>query len=99
MGTFSPFASRILRTFALLALLVCAVAAPAEVIFDVFVGYGLGASDGVVAEASFFPVTVEVQNNGPGFNGVVEITGGQFGNGLRRVVPLELPSGTKKRFV
>jgi hypothetical protein len=98
MGTFSPIARR--KLLALLVLLVCGVVARAEnIIFDVFVGYGIGVSDGVVAEGSYFPVTIEVQNNGPGFNGVVEIVGGQFGNGMRRVVPLELPSGTKKRFV
>ncbi|HMJ89790.1 MAG TPA: hypothetical protein VK530_08235 [Candidatus Acidoferrum sp.] len=99
MGIFSPSVRRILRRVVLFAFFLCSLHARAEIIFDVFVGYGLGASDGVVAEASFFPVTVEVQNNGPGFNGVVEIVGGQFGNGQRRLVPLELPSGTKKRFV
>src|SRR4051794_30976511 len=99
MGIFSPVVRLSLRRSVSVALLLCCVTARAEVIFDVFVGYGLGASDGAVAEASFFPVTVEVQNNGPGFNGSVEIVGGQFGNGQRRVVPLELPSGTKKRFV
>ena len=72
--------------------------ARAELIFDVFVGYGLGASDGVVAESAWFPVTCEIQNDGPGFNATVEIVGGQFGNGQARVVPLELPTGTRKRF-
>jgi hypothetical protein len=82
-----------------LALAFSCFAARAEVIFDVFVGYGLGASDGVVVQGAWLPVTCEVFNNGPAFNAVVEIQGGQFGNGARRLVPLELPSGTRKRFV
>ncbi len=79
-------------------LLLLAASARAEVVFDVFVGYGLGASDGVVAEAGWFPVTCQVQNNGPGFNAVVEIVGGQFGHGQPRRMAIELPSGTIKRF-
>ncbi len=86
------------RYWLVLAFLLVAFTSRAEVIFDVFIGHGLGVSDGVVAEGGWFPVTCEVQNNGPGFNAVVEIVGGQFGQGQVRRVNFELPSGTKKRF-
>lgn len=95
MGVSWPSRLRRLRPLlGVLLLMLGCCAARAEVIFDVFVGYGLGVSDGCVAEASWYPVTCEVQNNGPGFNGVVEIVSGQ---GARRAVRLELPTGTKKR--
>ena len=76
------------------------VAAPlqAQINFDVFIGHGLGIADSVVAEASWFPVTCEIQNDGPTFTGTVEITGGQFGNGQTRTITVELPTHTKKRF-
>lgn len=70
----------------------------AQIIFDVFVGHGLGVADSTVAESAWFPVTCEIQNDGPSFNGLVEITGGQFGNGQARRIAIELPTGTKKRF-
>jgi len=70
----------------------------AQLNFDVFVGHGLGISDSAVAEASWFPVTCEIQNEGPAFNAIVEITGGQFGNGQARYIAVELPTHTKKRF-
>src|ERR1051325_8312451 len=82
----------------LAALLTCAAPVRAQVIFDVFVGHGLGLADSTVAEASWFPVTCEIQNDGPGFNAIVEITGGQFGNGQTRYIAVELPTHTKKRF-
>ena len=47
--------------------------------FDVFVGY-----DGVVPEASWFPVTCEVQNDGPGFNAQFELTSGAYSQGQTR---------------
>jgi len=77
-----------------------AFAAPlrAQLNFDVFVGHGLGLADSVVTEASWFPVTCELQNDGPSFNAIVEITGGQFGNGQTRRIAVELPTHTKKRF-
>ncbi len=71
---------------------------PAQLNFDVFVGHGLGLSDSTVAEASWFPVTCEIQNDGPSFQAVVELTGGQFGGGQLRRIAVELPTHTKKRF-
>ncbi|MBU6402819.1 MAG: hypothetical protein KGS61_21065, partial [Verrucomicrobia bacterium] len=68
--------------------------ARAELQFDVFVGY-----DGVVREAAWFPIACEIYNDGPGFNGVVELTSGQYGGGQSRRVTLELPTNTRKRFV
>ena len=79
-------------------LLACGSSLQAQINFDVFVGHGLGLSDSAVAEASWFPVTCEIQNDGPGFNAIVEITGGQFGNGQTRYIAVELPTHTKKRF-
>ncbi len=70
----------------------------AQLIFDVFVGHGLGLADSTVTEANWFPVTCEIQNDGPGFIAVVEISPGQFGGGQTRVVKVELPTNTRKRF-
>ncbi len=84
--------------FGLAALLISARTLHAQLIFDVFAGHGLGVADSTVAEASWFPVTVEIQNDGPSFNAVVELTAGQFGNGPLRRVAVELPTRTKKRF-
>lgn len=65
----------------------------AAVRFDVFIGY-----DGVIPEASWFPVSFEIFNDGPSLNGVVEISPGQFNQGLDHRLALELPTGTTKRF-
>src|SRR5215472_2594455 len=62
--------------------------------FDVFLGY-----DGVVPEASWFPVVCEVKNDGPSFNGTVEVVAANFGEGQTRRIQVELPTGTLKRFV
>ncbi len=69
-------------------------AALAAVRFDVFLGY-----DGVVPEASWFPVVVEVSNDGPPIDAVFEISPGTFGQEQSRLMALELPTGTTKRFV
>ena len=82
----------------LAALLALAAPLRAQLNFDVFVGHGLGVADSTVTEASWFPVTCEIQNDGPSFNAVVEISGGQFGNGQSRRIAVELPTHTKKRF-
>lgn len=60
--------------------------------FDVFPGH-----DGVVPEASWFPIVCEIKNDGPAFTGVVEISGGRFGEGQTRQLKVELPTGTLKR--
>src|SRR5262245_58501224 len=65
--------------------------------FDVFVGYGSGVTEGVVSESSWFPLTIEVHNDGPSFTGVIEVSSGQLGQGLSRVLVMELPNGTRKR--
>src|SRR5438874_8854963 len=55
--------------------------------FDVFIGF-----DGIVPEASWFPVVCEVKNDGPTFTGTVELTSGNQ-NQTRRIT-VELPTGT-----
>ncbi len=67
---------------------------PAALQFDVFLGY-----DGVVPEASWFPITCEVRNDGPSFNAYFEISSGQFNDSQIRRVPIELPTNTRKRVV
>ena len=66
----------------------------AAVRFDVFIGY-----DGILPEASWFPVSFEVQNDGLPFTGIVEFSPGQFNQGQTRLMKIELPKGTLKRFV
>jgi hypothetical protein len=84
---------------ALLAFLLLGVAVPAraELQFDAFVGYGLGANEGLVAEGCWFPVVFEVYNDGPGFAGVIELNAGP--GGQRQRVAVELPTGTRKRIL
>ncbi|MDB6017493.1 MAG: hypothetical protein JWR19_1982 [Pedosphaera sp.] len=82
--------------FLLLALLGgLTLTARAALQFDVFPGF-----DGTVPEASWFPVVCEIKNDGPSFNGVIEITAGGYNtqNQMRRAV-VELPTGTLKRLV
>src|SRR5579859_1027622 len=62
--------------------------------FDVFLGY-----DGIVPEASWFPIVCEVKNDGPGFTATVEIEAGTYNQGQTRRLVVELPTGTLKRFV
>jgi hypothetical protein len=69
----------------------------AELQFDVFVGYGLGANEGVVAEGCWFPITFEIYNDGPGFDGVLELETGP--GSARHHLAVELPTGTRKRIL
>ncbi len=62
--------------------------------FDVFLGYG-----DIVREANWFPVACEINNDGPGFTAVFELTNDRGTGGQMRQVRLELPSNTHKRFV
>jgi hypothetical protein len=62
--------------------------------FDVFPGY-----DGVVPEASWFPIVCEVKNDGPAFNGLIELTSGDYNPGQTHRLKVELPTGTLKRFI
>lgn len=79
---------------ALAAVLAWAMPARAAIQFDVFLGY-----DGVVREASWFPVVCEIKNDGPAFTGVVEVNTANFGADQPRRIVVELPTGTMKRVV
>jgi hypothetical protein len=79
--------------FLLASLLPGRAAAPQRFdVFDVFIGY-----DGIVPEASWFPVVCEIENKGPSFNAIFELSAGN--QSQTRRMPLELPTGTHKRFV
>ncbi len=65
----------------------------AEIQFDVFLGY-----EGLVREGAWFPIAVEIHNDGPSFDAVFEISPAYLGNSQARRVRLELPSNTRKRF-
>ncbi len=67
-------------------------AACAALQFDVFLGYDL-----VVPEATWFPVVCEIKNDGPSFNGVIELAGAGFNQGQSQRAEVELPTGTLKR--
>lgn len=62
--------------------------------FDVFLGY-----DGIVPEATWVPIVCEIKNDGPSFNGMVEVSGGNLEQGQTRQLVVELPTGTTKRVV
>src|SRR5260221_7425236 len=62
--------------FPVLILLCSAMVSRAALQFDVFLGY-----DGVIPEATWFPVVCEIKNDGPSFNGVIELNGGSFYQG------------------
>jgi hypothetical protein len=85
-----------MRTWLAVALgwLWLAGAARAEFEFDVKLGY-----EGTVREANWFPAAFEIFNDGPPFNGVIELTNEQTGRGQARRVPVELPTNTRKRVV
>lgn len=74
--------------------LVLTPSARATLQFDVFLGY-----DGIVSEASWFPLVIEVDNDGPTFTGIIEITGGSDNESQPVRMPVELPTGTLKRLV
>jgi hypothetical protein len=77
----------------LAALFCLATAARAALQFDAFLGY-----DDTMPERSWFPITCELQNDGPPFNAVVEISAEDFGHGgLVRRFPIDLPTNTRKR--
>ena len=82
-----------LARLALLGLMLTS-SARAALQFDVFLGF-----DGIVPEASWFPVVCEVKNDGPPFKGIIEVSPGTYGEEQSRLLPVELPTGTLKRFV
>src|SRR5438874_11846260 len=73
--------------FALVLLLLCGAVftSQAALQFDVFIGY-----DGIVPEATWFPMVCEVKNDGPSFTGLVELTSGDQAQTRRALV--ELPT-------
>ncbi len=77
----------------LLGLLVCLTSAWGKIQFDVFLGY-----DNTVRMMSWFPVSIEVFNDGPAFDGAIEVAPGQLG-GQRQRYQVELPTGTRKRII
>ena len=78
-----------------------AASARAALQFDVFVGYGgqPTGTDGIVREGGWFPVAVEVQNDGQPFIATFELSSVQMGGGQTRRMVVELPTNTRKRFV
>lgn len=84
---------RLLLLLSMLLLLLTATAR-AALQFDVFLGY-----DGIVPEASWFPLICEVKNDGPSFTGIIEVSSGRFNESQVRRVMVELPTGTLKRLV
>ena len=81
---------------ALLLLPLCAGAATTQnpIRFDVFLGH-----DGIVPEASWFPVICEIKNDGPSFTATLELEGGTYNQGQKLSEVVELPTGTLKRVV
>jgi len=70
------------------------ISAKAALQFDVFLGY-----DGIVPEASWFPVVCEIKNDGPSFTGTIELAPGSYNQGQTSRLTIELPTGTLKRLV
>ena len=62
--------------------------------FDVFPGY-----DNLVPDQGWFPITCEIQNDGPGFTGIVEVSAQSIGRNQNRRLRVDLPTGTLKRVV
>ena len=56
----------------------------AAIQFDVFLGY-----DGIVPQASWFPVVCEIKNDGPSFVGTVEVDAGKFNQDQTRQAVVE----------
>ena len=84
-----------LQSFLLILAVLCSsVMAKGALQFDVFFGY-----DGIVPEASWFPVVCEIKNDGPAFTAIVELTQGNINQGHVRRTLVELPTGTLKRLV
>ena len=75
-------------------LLLAATQCQAAPRFDVFLGY-----EGILPERGWFPITCELQNDGPSFNAIIEVSAGQMGQAQTRRVRVDLPTGTLKRVV
>ncbi|HSU54349.1 MAG TPA: hypothetical protein VLT36_09840 [Candidatus Dormibacteraeota bacterium] len=86
---------QLLKALWLLSILIAsAISSQAALQFDVFPGY-----DGIIPEAAWFPIVCEIKNDGPSFNGIIEVTPGNYNQGQMRRVVVELPTGTLKRLV
>jgi hypothetical protein len=84
---------RLLQLLLLIPLFILsATSLRAAIQFDVYLGM-----DEFVPEASWFPIVCEVHNDGPAFNGTIEVSGTMSQGGYPRRVPVELPTGTRKR--
>jgi hypothetical protein len=85
--------ARVVTLLVLLLLCGRVSAAPStgSIQFDVFLGH-----EGIVSDATWFPVTIEVKNDEKSFSGSIELRGG-IGVNQVRVVSLELPTGSLKR--
>ena len=79
------------RLLATLLLLLGLPANRAALQFDVFPGF-----ESTIHEAEWFPITFEIFNDGPSFNGVIEVYPSGEAGQVRRV-PIELPTNTRKR--
>lgn len=95
MTPFRPHHAGFRLWLACFAALVLVVPARAKIQFDVFGGYG-DAGGGHVRAGGWYPVSIEVFNDGPTFDAVIEISAGQFGSQTQRLA-VELPSNTRKR--
>jgi hypothetical protein len=93
-GGVGRFLARRMTAIFISAAVALAFQISAAIQFDVFVGY-----DGVTRDASWFPVAIEVHNDGPSFNGTIELSSSQFGGEPDRRIPIELPTNTRKRLV
>ena len=79
----------LLMALAMLATLPCM----AKIQFDVFPGH-----DGVARAGGWFPVLIEVFNDGPGFDAIIEVGQAQIGGTPQRMA-VELPTNTRKRLL
>lgn len=85
----------ILRWRGLVVIALALLALPLHAAVSFNVSFGL---DGYVPEASWFPIVCEINNDGPGIDAMIEVTGGAMNQGsYTRLVPVELPTGTRKR--
>lgn len=91
-GVLKSFSRGFLVLLSLLLLSAGTQNAAAALQFDVFAGY-----DSYAKEGEWFPVTFEVNHDGPSFRAVIEISSAQFNRAQARRIPVDLPTGTLKR--
>jgi hypothetical protein len=84
---------RFVRLLLVVAALLQGIVAQAKIQFDVFPGF-----DSVARGGAWFPVVVEVYNDGPSFDAVVELGQSQF-NGVPQRFSVDLPQNTRKRLL